>query len=203
VEPQGSLDITEEHLSPHEEAALDRRKGLQAVAKGQLDVARDAFSRVLANEPKDHEIRERLAGLLYGDGRVPEAQQLLEEGIRLAPARADFRLMQARLALSTGNKAQALQSLSGWEPPVASNLDYYATRAALAQELSQTSLAASSYRLLAQAQPEEARWWLGLGISLDKQGRPLAALDAYRKALGLPLSAGSRHFVQQRIGQLE
>jgi MSHA biogenesis protein MshN len=173
------------------------------VAKGQLDVARDAFSRVLANEPKDHEIRERLAGLLYGDGRVPEAQQLLEEGIRLAPARADFRLMQARLALSTGNKAQALQSLSGWEPPVASNLDYYATRAALAQELSQTSLAASSYRLLTQAQPAEARWWLGLGISLDKQGRPQAALEAYRKALGLPLSAGSRHFVQQRIGQLE
>lgn len=203
VEPQGSLEIAEEHLSPQQEAALDRRKGLQALTKGQLDVARDAFSRVLANDPLDHEIRERLAGLLYGDGRIPEAQQLLDEGIRLAPSRADFRLMQARLALTTGNKAAALQSLSGWEPPVSANLDYYATRAALAQELSQPGVAASSYQQLTVAQPTEPRWWLGLGIALDKQGRPLAALDAYRKALSLPLSAGSRQFVQQRIEQLE
>ncbi len=203
AEPQGSLEIAEEHLSPQQEAALDRRKGLQALTKGQLDVARDSFSRVLANDPLDHEIRERLAGLLYGDGRIPEAQQLLDEGIRLAPSRADFRLMQARLALTTGNKAAALQSLSGWEPPVGANLDYYATRAALAQELSQPGVAASSYQQLTVAQPTEARWWLGLGIALDKQGRPLAALDAYRKALTLPLSAGSRQFVQQRIEQLE
>lgn len=202
-EPQGSLEIAEEHLSSQQEAALDRRKGLQALTKGQLDVARDSFSRVLANDPLDHEIRERLAGLLYGDGRIPEAQQLLDEGIRLAPSRADFRLMQARLALTTGNKAAALQSLSGWEPPVSANLDYYATRAALAQELSQPGVAASSYQQLTVAQPTEARWWLGLGIALDKQGRPLAALDAYRKALTLPLSAGSRQFVQQRIEQLE
>lgn len=203
AEPQGSLEIAEEHLSPQQEAALDRRKGLQALTKGQLDVARDSFSRVLANDPLDHQIRERLAGLLYGDGRIPEAQQLLDEGIRLAPSRADFRLMQARLALTTGNKAAALQSLSGWEPPVSANLDYYATRAALAQELSQPGVAASSYQQLTVAQPTEPRWWLGLGIALDKQGRPLAALDAYRKALSLPLSAGSRQFVQQRIEQLE
>ena len=203
AEPQGSLEIAEEHLSPQQEAALERRKGLQALTKGQLDVARDSFSRVLANDPLDHEIRERLAGLLYGDGRIPEAQQLLDEGIRLAPSRADFRLMQARLALAIGNKAAALQSLSGWEPPVSGNLDYYATRAALAQELSQPGLAASSYQQLTVAEPAEPRWWLGLGIALDKQGRPLAALDAYRKALSLPLSAGSRQFVQQRIEQLE
>ena len=64
-------------------------------------------------------------------------------------------------------------------------------------------MAANSYQQLTVAQPTEARWWLGLGIALDKQGRPLAALDAYRKALTLPLSAGSRQFVQQRIEQLE
>lgn len=203
AESQGSLEIAEEHLSPQQEAALDRRKGLQALSKGQLDVARDSFSRVLVNDPQDHEIRERLAGLLYGDGRISEAQQLLDEGIRLAPGRADFRLMQARLALTTGNKAAALQSLSGWEPPVSGNLDYYATRAALAQELSQPGVAARSYQQLTAVQPAEARWWLGLGIALDKQGRPLAALEAYRKALSLPLSSGSRQFVQQRIEQLE
>ena len=202
-EPKGSLEIAEEMLSPQQEAALERRKGLQAVSKGQLTQACDSFSRVLANDPLDHETRERLAGLLYGEGRLPEAQQVLAEGIRLAPTRADFRLMQARLAMASGNKAQALQTLSDLEPSVASNLDYYATRAALAQELEQAAIASRSYQQLVIAQPTEARWWLGLGISLDKQGRALAALDAYHKALNLPLSSASRQFVQQRIGQLE
>ena len=202
-EPKGSLEIAEEMLSPQQEAELERRKGLQAVSKGQLTQACDSFSRVLANDPLDHETRERLAGLLYGEGRLPEAQQVLAEGIRLAPTRADFRLMQARLAMASGNKAQALQTLSDLEPSVASNLDYYATRAALAQELEQAAIASRSYQQLVIAQPTEARWWLGLGISLDKQGRALAALDAYHKALNLPLSSASRQFVQQRIGQLE
>ena len=202
-EPKGSLEIAEEELSPQQEAALERRKGLQAVSKGQLTQACDSFSRVLANDPLDHETRERLAGLLYGEGRLPEAQQVLAEGIRLAPMRADFRLMQARLAMASGNKALALQTLSDQEPVVASNLDYYATRAALAQELEQPAIASRSYQQLVIAQPAEARWWLGLGISLDKQGRALAALDAYHKALNLPLSSASRQFVQQRIGQLE
>lgn len=184
----GSLEIAEEHLSPQQEAALDRRKELRSPTKGQLDVARDSFSRVLANDPLDHQIR-RLAGLLYGDGRIPEAQQLLDEGIRLAPSRADFRLMQARLALATGNKAAALQSLSGWGALVSANLDYYATRAALAQELSQPGVAASSYQQLTVAQPAEPRWWLGLGIALDKQGRPFTlSVKPY-------LSAGKVHEV--------
>ena len=202
-EPKGSLEIAEEHLSPQQEAALERRKGLQAISKGQLGVARDAFAQVLANDPLDHEIRERLAGLFYGEGRLPEAQQVLADGIRLAPAQANFRLMLARVALAGGNKAQALQTLSELEPMVSRNLDYYATRAALAQELEQPAVAARSYQQLVVVQPSEARWWLGLAIAMDKQGRVLAALDAYRKALTLPLSPASRQFVQQRIGQLE
>ena len=201
--PQGTLEIAEEHLSPQQEAALERRKGLQAISKGQLDVARDAFAQVLANDPLDHEIRERLAGLFYGEGRLPEAQQVLADGIRLAPAQANFRLMLARVTLASGNKAQALQTLSELEPMVSRNLDYYATRAALAQELEQPAVAARSYQQLVVVQPSEARWWLGLAIAMDKQGRALAALDAYRKALTLPLSPASRQFVQQRIGQLE
>ena len=111
--------------------------------------------------------------------------------------------MLARVVLASGNKAQALQTLSGLEPMVSRNLDYYATRAALAQELEQPAVAARSYQQLVVVQPSEARWWLGLAIAMDKQGRALAALDAYRKALTLPLSPASRQFVQQRIGQLE
>ena len=40
---------------------------------------------------------EQLAGLLYGEGRLSEASQLLEEGLRFDPEQADFRLLLAGL----------------------------------------------------------------------------------------------------------
>ena len=51
--------------------------------------------------------------------------------------------------------------------------------------------------------PDEEGAWRPGAASRAWLHRSLAALDAYRKALTLPLSPASRQFVQQRIGQLE
>lgn len=201
--PVSQLAIHEEQLSPQQEAALQRKRALQSMSKGQLAAARDAFSLVLVNEPQDINSRERLAGLLYGEGRLSEARDLLTEGIRIAPKHADFRLMQARIWMTQGNRDAALQTLAGYDPAVGPNQDYYATRAALAQELGQIGVAARSYQALTEVQPNEGRWWLGLGIAYDKQGRTLAAQDAYRAAQARALSDASRQFVQHRLMQLE
>ncbi len=202
-EPQGELHIEEQHLTAEQTAALERSKGMQAMARGDLALAREAFERALASTPRDREVRERLASLLYGEGRLAEARQLVQEGTRLDPGYADFRLLQARLALAMGDKPGALQVLSVLDPVVGPNQDYYATRAALAQELAQFDLATRSYQQLTLVQPNEGRWWLGLAISLDKQGRTMAAQDAYQRASGLNLSQASRQFVLQRLQQLE
>lgn len=141
--------------------------------------------------------------MLYGEGRLQEARQLLEQGVAIDPGYANFRLLQARLAMAMGDKPAALQVLAMLDPLVAVNMDYYATRAALAQELAQYGTATRSYQQLTLAQPGEGRWWLGLAISLDKQGRTLAARDAYQRASTLNLSTASRQFVLQRLRQLE
>lgn len=204
VEPQGSLEIEEVLLTPSQEAALQRRKANQAIARGDLAQARQALFRVLQQEPQDHLSRQRLAGLLYGEERLQEASALLEQGVVLAPHHADFRLLLARIALARGEKSSALAYLNSLDPEVRRNLDYYATRAALAQELGHYSAAAASYLQLTRAQPAEGRWWLGLAIAYDKQGRQLAARDAYLKAQGASgLSAAALNFAQQRYAQLE
>ncbi|GAA4504560.1 tetratricopeptide repeat protein [Pseudaeromonas paramecii] len=202
--PQSSLKIEPVQLSPAQQAALDKRQARQAMAGGDLAKAREALDRVVRATPQDHESREQLAGLLYGEGRLSEARQLLEQGMALAPNYANFRLLLARLAQAMGDKPGALAYLQGLTPPVAANLDYYATRAALAQELGSLAEAVLSYQHLTQAQPANGRWWMGLGISLDKQGQLPQAEAAYRQALARgQLGEAARQFVGQRLTQLE
>ena len=197
------LEIETVELSAKELAALAERKATTAMAKGSLRDAQDNYYDVLAHDPYNQGAREQLAGLLYGEGRLTEARQLLEEGIRLDPQQADFRLLLARLAISEGQQQQALGWLSGYQPDLASNMDYYATWAGLTQELGQNADAAALYVKLLRQQPDQGRWWLGLGVAEDGQGHSQRALDAYRNALlHGNLGEASTNWLEQRIGQL-
>lgn len=199
----GVLKIETVNLSEAELATLAERKATTAMAKGQLRDAQDNYYQVLAHDPHNQGAREQLAGLLYGEGRLSEASQLLEEGLRLDPGQADFRLLLARLAISGGDQRKALDWLTGYRPDLASNLDYYATWAGLSQELGQHTEAADLYVKLLRQQPDQGRWWLGLGVAEDGQGHSQRALDAYRNAqLHGNLGEASTSWLEQRIAQL-
>ncbi len=199
----GVLKIETVNLSEAELATLAERKATTAMAKGQLRDAQDNYYQVLAHDPHNQGAREQLAGLLYGEGRLSEASQLLEEGLRLDPGQADFRLLLARLAISGGEQRKALDWLTGYRPDLASNLDYYATWAGLSQELGQHAEAADLYVKLLRQQPDQGRWWLGLGVAEDGQGHSQRALDAYRNAqLHGNLGEASTSWLEQRIAQL-
>lgn len=199
----GILKIETVELSDAELATLAERKATTAMAKGRMQEARDGYYEVLAHDPHNQGAREQLAGLLYGAGRLTEAAQVLEEGLRLDPAQADLRLLLARVAISGGDRQKALDWLTGYQPDIASNLDYYATWAGLAQELGQPVQASEMYVRLLRQQPDQGRWWLGLGVAEDGQGHRQRALDAYRNAqLHGNLGEASTQWLEQRIGQL-
>ena len=199
----GILKIETVELSASELAALAERKATTAMAKGQMQEAQDSYYEVLAHDPHNQGAREQLAGLLYGAGRLAEASQVLEEGLRLDPAQADLRLLLARVAIGSGERQKALDWLTGYQPELAGNLDYYATWAGLAQELGQPARASELYVRLLRQQPDQGRWWLGLGVAEDGQGHRQRALDAYRNAqLHGNLGEASTQWLEQRIAQL-
>ncbi|MCE9944275.1 tetratricopeptide repeat protein [Aeromonas rivipollensis] len=199
----GVLKIETVDLSEPELAALAERKATTAMAKGQMREAQDNYYQVLLHDPHNQGAREQLAALLYGEGRLTEASQVLEEGLRLDPAQADLRLLLARVAISGGDRQKALDWLTGYQPDLAANLDYYATWAGLAQELGQPAQASELYVKLLRQQPDQGRWWLGLGVAEDGQGHRQRALDAYRNAqLHGDLGEASTRWLEQRIAQL-
>ncbi|MFM5510179.1 tetratricopeptide repeat protein [Aeromonas rivipollensis] len=199
----GVLKIETVDLSEPELAALAERKATTAMAKGEMREAQDNYYQVLVHDPHNQGAREQLAGLLYGEGRLTEASQVLEEGLRLDPAQADLRLLLARVAISGGDRQKALDWLTGYQPDLAANLDYYATWAGLAQELGQPAQASELYVKLLRQQPDQGRWWLGLGVAEDGQGHRQRALDAYGNAqLHGDLGEASTRWLEQRIAQL-
>ncbi|WP_349920700.1 tetratricopeptide repeat protein [Aeromonas veronii] len=197
------LRIEQVDLSEPELATLAERKATTAMAKGDMRAAQDNYYQVLVHDPHNQGAREQLAALLYGEGRLNEANQVLEEGLRLEPRQADFRLLLARVAISAGDRRKALDWLAGYQPDLAANLDYYATWAGLTQELGQNAQAADLYVKLLRQQPDQGRWWLGLGVAEDGQGHRQQALDAYRNAqLHGNLGEASSQWLDQRIAQL-
>ncbi len=77
-------------------------------------------------------------------------------------------------------------------------------RGALAQQLNNNELAMSSYQLLVKEEPYDGRWWLGLGIALERSEVAEKALDAYKQALLMGrISQQSQKFIQQRLALLE
>ena len=199
----GVLKIETVDLSEPELAALAERKATTAMAKGQMREAQDNYYQVLVHDPHNQGAREQLAGLLYGEGRLTEASQVLEEGLRLDPEQADLRLLLARVAIGGGDRQKALDWLTGYQPDLAANLDYYATWAGLAQELGQPAQASELYVKLLRQQPDQGRWWLGLGVAEDGQGHRQRALDAYGNAqLHGNLGEASTRWLEQRIAEL-
>jgi MSHA biogenesis protein MshN len=60
-----------------------------------------------------------------------------------------------------------------------------------------------NYQVALAARPQEGRWWVGLGISLETQQDGGAARDAYRRALDTGrLTSSLARYAEDRLRAL-
>lgn len=200
AEPANEMVVEEQKLSAGEIAVLERRKYQQAMQRRDNEAAQQALQQVLANDPLDLTSRKQLAALYYGENKLDAALSVAQQGLAMSPSSAELRLLAARISQAKGDSSHALSFLQGISPSANQNMDFYALRAALAQQNGQFRDAVFSYRALTQAEPFTGRWWLGLAISLEQSGDKTQAAQAYRRALlDSKMSAASRQFAQQRL----
>jgi MSHA biogenesis protein MshN len=176
----------------------------QRIAKSlnndNLDLAQSLLRQLLETEPDNIKARKKLAALLFAQGDYMQSKQLLIRGIELHPAKGDLRLMLARLYMVQKAPSQAMHILAEFQPSRDNQTEYLAYRAALAQQLKQTTLARSDYQTLTIVESDNAKWWLGLAIAEDQLGEMNMALQAYNRASSLGQLDGSvNEFIQQRI----
>ncbi|MCY7295274.1 tetratricopeptide repeat protein [Alteromonas sp. a30] len=162
------------------------------------------LDRALELAPERHDIRKRLAVILFAHQQERLAETVLRDGVKLAPERIDLRLMLGRM-LHRQKKMQSLYDmLLPITPDVNLHSEYIALQAAAAQQLGRFDEAAKLFTTLVDFDASRANWWLGLAIAEDKQARSNAALVAYKKVLELKqVSPTVLRFVENRIGALE
>lgn len=174
-----------------------------ALAKPDKREAIALMGQLIDAEPENTAVRKKLAAILFAQGQTASARDMLIKTLQMSPADHSVRLMLARLYVQQGQPEAAATVLADADQYRPVSADLLAFRAAAAQEHGNYSAALSDYNQLAAMTPDQARWWLGVGISADKLGEGEVASRAYQQALSLrQLNSEVNQFMSQRISAL-
>lgn len=169
--------------SAEEEADERYRKAGMLVQKGRENQARPLLEEAIRLFPGHIAARQSLATLLSEAGQNREAEAVLREARSVAPDDAWFTLNLARLQAARGDVEGAAATLLSGLGGRGVNAEYHATLAALHVRLRQHPEAARQYEQALRLQPEQGTWWMGLGLSMEAQGKADEARSAYGRAL--------------------
>jgi MSHA biogenesis protein MshN len=204
AKPEQSLVRQEVQTAPRVRAANYFRDGNTALHQGRLPAAENAWRAALALDPELVEARDVLLRLLSRQNRRADTRILLAEGVRATPQHLPYRLQYARLLIEAGALSEAREQLTREpRPPVAQAPDLYAMLATVYQRQAHYAEAAHTYRALLAVKPDQALWWMGLGIALEGDSLQDQAQHAYRQAISRGgLSSGLQTYIRQRLAVL-
>lgn len=176
---------------------------LDFAASGQADQGIEQLTVLLQQDADNAVIRQALAGLLIKAQRFPAAISLLETGLTQEARNASYRKLLARVYIAQKSYTQARAVLAAHQPNLETDVEYYGLYAAVLQQLNATSVAIKIYDRLAQHQPNQVQWWIGLAVCYEALMNYSAAISAYKHGYELPnISTDTRQFLQRRLKQL-
>ncbi|WP_206485147.1 tetratricopeptide repeat protein [Thalassotalea sp. G2M2-11] len=200
-EQPAQLSISRKQLTSQQLVAKKLTQAEQALNSHQLTDAERLFEDILLIAPKNKTARKQLAALWFGRKSYQAAVNLLSQGIALAPFDSEYRLMKARVYLSQGQRAAAVETLKALAD--IENTEYQALLASNAQLIEQYQVAIKAYSLLVRLQPNVGRWWLGLAVAYDSDSQFEQAQSAYLKVKdNSDISDSARQFARQRLQEL-
>ena len=180
------------------------REALSLISQGRLQEAQVALEEMLRVDPRNLSARQVLLGIHVEAKRYTQAEQLLQEGLQLNLAPATQAMALARIQFERGDQVAALATLEKYAPQAVGQGEYYGFYAALLQRANRHAEAITQFQVALKAQPNQANWLMGLGISLQAEKRYPEAEHAYMRArAGNVLAPDLQAFVEQRLRQVQ
>ncbi|WP_170285795.1 tetratricopeptide repeat protein [Propionivibrio limicola] len=191
-----------ESSSPKEKAEAEYRKSMTALNQGQTNDALELLRGALRLDASHVAARQWLVKLLLDARRLDEAVVLLQEGIALRPAQVGWAMTLARLQVERGSLADAWKTLESSLPAGGDNADYQGFAGHVLYKQGRSRDAIAHYQVATRLAPADGRWWLGLGLALEAEGKLPEARDMFLRArqtgkLGPDLTA----LVEQKVQQ--
>lgn len=177
------------------------RRALGVLQEGRVGEALAGLERALQLDPQHEAARQTLVSLLLENGRSAEATQQLRAALAADPRQPALAMLLARLQVEGGGPA--VDTLLRTMPYAANNADYHAMLAGLLQRGQRNAEAAEHYQAALRLAPQNAVWWMGLGIALQADKRLPEAREAYGRAKAAgSLTAELQAFVERKLEQL-
>ena len=200
---RGAIERSELSSRPDTAEAL-YRKAMTAIDHGQRDEAKDLLHEALRADALHVAARQQLVKSLLESRRVDEAMAVLRDGLRVRPAQSAWAMSLARLQVDRGDLAGAAQTLQEGLPAAFNNPDYLGFAGHLQQRLGNGKEAATLYQGATRMAPSDGRWWLGLGLAMESEGRNDQAVAAFQRARQCAnLSRELNALVEQKLRQLQ
>ena len=190
--------------APRERAENEYRRALGLVNQGRIQEGMAVLRGVLSEEPGHANARLSLFSLLVEQQRLDEAQSLLSEALARDAVQPQMAFRLARLQLERGDVRGAEETLRRATDSAMNNPDFRGFHAAVLQRLNRHKEAAGEFEAALRLSPQAGVWWMGLGISLEADGRAAEAKEAYQRAKATgALSPELAAFVDQKLKLLQ
>ncbi|WP_028470096.1 tetratricopeptide repeat protein [Neptunomonas japonica] len=174
------------------------RSARRLLSQQRTEEAVSLLTGYIEKAPASLQSQYLLVQLYLATERYSRATALLEK----APNNLSWSLLKARSLLQQGQANEAIRLLEQY-PDGQSREDYLDLLASGYQQVGQHGAAVARYLSLLGLNPQEARWWINLGVSLEHLGQNSKALDAYQTALQIPnLDRSLKQYARQQSQRL-
>ncbi len=194
------IERTDSVGTPRDRAESEYRKAIVAVNQGRVPEALEGLRNALRQDGMHVASRQLLVKLLLEARQPDEAVQVLHDGLQGQPAQIGWAMSLARLQLERGDVSAAWQTLDASLPAAGGSADYQGFAAHVLQRLGRNRESAEHYLAATRLSPAEGRWWLGLGLALEAEGRSVEAHEAFLRARASGTLAGElASLVEQKL----
>ena len=169
--------------TPRDRAELDYRKAEAATAEGRIGDSVELLKSALKTDPSHIQARQNLIRQLLEMRKPDDAMRVLNDGLEMTPAQTGWAVSLARLQLEQGDITGADRTLIHSQPFAESNAEYAGFQGHLKSRLGEHRLAAEYYFRASRLAPREGRWWLGLGLAFEADGKLAESKEAFRRSL--------------------
>jgi MSHA biogenesis protein MshN len=200
AEPKVSVNKT---MSVEQQAGHMYQQAINYLQQGRVAEAQDQLKSAIVAYPQHDDARQTLVGLLVDNKRNDEAIHVLKAGLQVSPHHAGYAQTLARLQLDAGLVTDALHTLESNSVNTQQPQEYHALMAVVFQKTGQHGQAITHYQQALSQGASTPVWYIGLGVSLQAEGRTQEAKQAYQQAQSSQLSPELAQFVSQRLKQVQ
>lgn len=168
--------------TPQERAEAIYRKGVAAYKVGHYAEAATLFKAALQEDPRHLATRQTLLSMQAEQKQWEEVQAVLKEGLDLMPEQISWAMALARIQVERGKLPEAWETLQKHMIHADKSADYQGFAGVLLQRMQKPHEATLYYHAAVQIKPNEGRWWLGLGLAYEADGKPAEAREAFQRA---------------------